>query len=294
MTARVVPTQQILRGVGATLSWQPQGSDGEPAAPAAAVTVGVTKADGTVVVAAGTATDGDAAAPRTVALDAQAQLEWLTATWTVSGVAVATTYVEVVGGYWFSLADARAADPQLNDESIYPPARVLAKRAAIEVELEDVTNVAWVPRYQRVTVAGSGCRELMLPLVELRTIRSVRAYNADGVTYTAFTADQLASLTITAGDSIVGAATWARGVQYVLEVEHGHDRPEADLRDAAITLLRYRMNAHKSGTPDRATSMSTGDITYALSTPGQRGVITGIPDVDVVLVRRTYPEFGVA
>lgn len=294
MTLPVVPAQQILRGVAATLSWQPQGSDGEPAAPADTVTVGVTKADGTVVIAAGTATAGSAALPRTVALTAQADLSLLTATWTVAGTVAATTLIEVVGGYWFSVADAERIDPSFADEGTYPRQRLLAKRAEIEADLEAAMHVAWVPRYRRVEVAGTGDRELLVPNVELRAVRSVRAYNPDGVTYTTFAAAELASLTITEHDTIRRLSPWACGIVYVVEYEHGVDRPSPELQAAAVALLRYRMNAHKSGTPDRATSMNAGGVTYSLSTPGQRGVITGLPDVDVVINRLTYPEFGVA
>lgn len=298
MPTRPVADQQILSGAAATLSWQPTDADGEPAAPAGTVTIGVAKADGTVVVAAGTSTGGASTSPRTYALAAPTALDLLTVTWTDAGdSSTATQLVEVVGGYWFTVAQATARDDKLTDRSKYPAERILAVRAEVEAEFEDVTGQAWVPRYRRETIRGTGTTELVCDEVALRTVRTVRAYAGDGVTYTAFTADELAALHCTSHGTILrtSGAVWASGYTYVLEYEHGHDRPPADLRDAAIIRLRHRLNSHRSGIPDRATALSTeAGQTFSLATPGLRGFITGIPDVDVVLGRHTFQRIGVA
>lgn len=296
MLPRPVPAQQILVGSSASLSFQPAGSDGEPAAPAGTVTVGVTKADGTVVVAAGTATAGTGSSPRTYALAAQTTLESLTVTWTDAGdSSTHTQTVEVVGGYWFSRADAIAHDSNLADGAKYPPERIAAVRAEVEAEFEDVTNMAWVPRYRRMQLIGNGSRDLVLPDVHIRRVRSVRRYDAGLLTYTEFTSDDLTAIVAKSWGVLHRESEWARNVVYVVEYEHGADRPPADLRDAAITRLRHRLNAHRSGIPDRATSMSTeSGQTYSIATPGTRGFITGIPDVDMVLTRRTFQRIGVA
>lgn len=296
MLLRPIPNQQILRGVSATLSWQPQGSDGEPAAPSGTVTIGVTKADGTTVVAAATATSGSTTAARTYSLAAQTALELLTATWTDSGdSSTASTLIEVVGGYYFSVADLVARDSNLADAAKYPTTRVVAVRREVEAEFEQITNTAWVPRYRRVQVVGTGFCHLFLPDVAVRTVRSVRWYDTDGTTYTVFTAAELAEIVVSTHGGLYRSSGWCAGRPYVVEYEHGHDAPPADLRDAAITRLRHRLNSHRSGIPDRATSMSTeAGQSYSLATPGQRGFITGIPDVDVVLGRYTFDRIGVA
>jgi hypothetical protein len=293
-----VPHQQVLVGAPVTLSMQFADADGEPA-DGGTVTVGVVDAAGTTVVAAGTATVGTGTEPRTYALASAATdaLALLTATWTSSTHGVRTTLLEIVGGYWFTTAQARARDRKLADAAKYPPGLMLAVRAEVEREFESVTNQAWVPRYRRASVDGTGTCELVAPDVELRSVRSVRRYEADGVTYTAFTAAELAALEVTRWGTIIRRdGTWfTRGARHVFEYEHGHDAPPPDLRDAAITRLRHRMNAHSSGIPDRATSMQTeAGQTFSLATPGLRGFITGIPDVDVVLDRYRFPEFGVA
>lgn len=293
---RPVADRYILRGVAATLSFQFTDADGEPAAPAGAVTVGVAEADGTVVVAAGTSTAGTGTDPRTYTLAAQTTLELLTVTWTDAGdSSTHTQLVEVVGGYWFSVADASARDDKLNDRAKYPTPRILAVRAEVEVEAENITGQAWVPRYRREEIAGTGNDTLVCDEVAIRTVRSVRAYSSDGTTYTSWTAAEIAELTFTAHGTIIRPGVWAKGTKYVVEYEHGHDRPTADLRDAAITRLRHRLNSHRSGIPDRATSMSTEQgQTFALATPGLRGFVTGIPDVDVVYGRHALDRFGVA
>jgi hypothetical protein len=74
------------------------------------VTVGVTRADGTVLIAAGTATAGSGAAARTYALTIAntALLDTLTVTWTSATKGVRTSTIEVVGGFLFTLSQARA------------------------------------------------------------------------------------------------------------------------------------------------------------------------------------------
>lgn len=298
MLASPVPDQQCLKGAPITLTVTFGGSDGEPADPGT-VTIGVTKADGTTVVAAGTATTVGATGVRTYALAASATtaLELLTATWTSSTHGVRTTLVEVAGGYWFTVAQARERDEKLNDTTKYSSARIVAVRSEVEHEAEDITSRAWVPRYRRARVEGSGTCELVLPDVDLRSVRSVRVYESDNTTYTAFTAAELAAIEVTRWGTLIrrDGAWFTRGFTTVIEYEYGVDAPPPDLRDAAITRLRHRLNAHRAGIPDRATSMQTDSgQTYNIATPGLRGFVTGIPDVDVVYGRYTFDEIGVA
>ena len=298
MTSRPVPDLQILRGVAATLSRQPTSADGEPAAPAGTVTIGVTKADGTVVVDAGTATTGSGSSPRTYSLAAVNTLELLTVTWTDTGdSSTHIQLVEVVGGFWFTVADARAADRNLTDTTVYATERILTVRAEVEAELENETGQAWVPRYRRETIPGPGNRLLVLSEVQPRTVRTVRAYSSDGVTYETFTTDDRAALIVHPHGVLErpAGATWMRGYTYVVEYEHGHDRPPADLRTEAVRLLRHRMNSYQTGVPDRAESfVNDAGGRFVISTPGLRGAITGIPSVDVAIRRHRFERHGIA
>lgn len=283
---------RALVGTAPTIVWQPAGPDGEPATPTGPVTVTVTAGNGTPVVTnAATAGSGDD--PRTLTLPVCTTLDELTAVWSVAGAAVAVTTVEIVGGVWFTVADCRAADEKFFDLAKYPVEQVVAKRAEVEAEFEEHTGQAWVPRYARVQVPGTWTCRLILPHVALRKVRSVTAVAPDG-TETPLTPGEVAEMRVDWHGVIERPATWSAG-RYIVEVEHGHDAPPADLKAAAIVRLRHRLNAHRSGIPDRATSMQTeAGQTYALATPGLRGFVTGIPEVDVVLERYRFVRAGVA
>jgi hypothetical protein len=286
-----VPAQQILIGAAGSLSWQPQGADGEPSDPGT-VTVTVTESDGTVV-ATDAATSGTGSTARTYTLAARTELDHLTATWKVSGVVKATTVVEIVGGYYFTIAEAVEQDEKLADRSRYPADRLLTVRRDVEAEFESVTEQAWVPRFARESVRGTRSTRIVVPHVELRSVRSIIEVDHDGVE-TPFDAGELAEVTVDAWGTLRRLEGWPEW-RYIVSYEHGHDAPPPDLKAAAITRLRHRLNMARSGIPDRATSMSTEQgQTFSLATPGLRGFITGIPDGDVVLERRRFARIGVA
>lgn len=280
--------QRILRGVAATLSWQNVDSDGTAAAPAGAVTVRVQQADGTDLLAAGTATDGTTSDPRTVDLTAAqtATLDLLTVTWSDAGdSSTHTTYVEIVGGYYFSVDDARSADASLVDGGKYTADDIVAARREVEDEFETICGVAFVPRYRRVTLSGTGSTRLLLDDPVIRTVRSVRSYSDWGAaSYTELSTDELADIQYDDVGVLTGA-TWVYGTRnLVVEYEHGYDRPPAEIKRAAITRLRARLNMARSGIPDRATSFVSSDGgTFRLDTPGMYK--TGQPEVDAVLAR---------
>lgn len=282
--------QRILRGVAATLSVTLTDGDGTAAAASGAVTVGVIRADGTVLVAAGTATANPSTGVYTVGLTPaqNAALDLLTATWTDAGDgSVHTSLHEVVGGFLFSVAEARDLEPTLADTSAYPTAKILQVRTEVEQECEAICDVAFVPRYRRARVDGTGGVELLLPDHEIRTVRSVRTY-ADSDTYAALTSAQLAELLVFPDDRRIerpATAAFDLGrLNVVVEYEHGYDAPPPDLKRANVRHLRHRLNAGKSGIPDRANRLTTNQgVTYDLERPGPFS--TGIPDVDAVYQR---------
>jgi hypothetical protein len=118
------------------------------------VTVGITRADGTVLVAAGTATTGSGTGARTYNLTTThtALLDRLTVTWTSTLKGTLLSYVEVVGGFWFSLAELRAIRG-LTDTTDYPTSDLAAMRTTVEDAIEEYTG-ALVPRYAYQTVSG--------------------------------------------------------------------------------------------------------------------------------------------
>lgn len=291
--------QRILQGAPGTLTVTLADQDGSPVDAVGAFTVGVTQADGTVVLAAGTATAHPGLGQYTAALTAPqtAALNLLTATWTDAGNArTVTTKHEIVGGYAFSLADARGSnDGLLADVVKYPNATILATRQEVEEEAERICAVAFVPRYNRVALDGLATTEIILPHNRVRTVRSIRIFPVTGgANFTAFTAAQLAGLTIDDDGMIhrtdFGFFDEGRG-NVVVEYEHGWDQPPADVKHAQLYRLRSRLNFDKTGVNDRATSFTAENgQTYQLSTAD--AYRTGIPEVDAAYERYSYRDRG--
>ena len=259
-----------------------------------AVTVTVTDPSGATV-ATGTATHG-ATGTYTYALPPQAALTVLSVAWaaTISGAAVVETdTVEVVGGFLFTLSEGRASDASLADRDKYPTADLDAKRLEVEEEVERICDRAFVPRYARVVVDGSGSADLVLPhpdpdrtAAHVRAIRSVSMAQRSGGPLVAFTSDELAALIVRSDNTVTRTDQWwAEGYGNVLiEYEYGQDGPSLELKNAAMIRLRSMLNANKTGIPDRASSFTSVDGgTYRLTMPGAWA--TGIPAVDAVYAR---------
>jgi hypothetical protein len=269
--------QRILRGVAASLSWQPVDSSGEAADPGATVTVGVVTSAGTEVLAPGTSTSGSGASPRTVALTAAqtADLDLLTATWTV-GSSIYTTTAEIVGGFYFTIAQARSSDPSLRDDTRFPTDSLVTAREAVEDEFERICGVAFVPRFSQEIAEGAGVVRVKWP--RIRTVRSIEAWSDDAWTATT----DLASYVPTEQGSIIGEFRCDR--RYRIAYEHGYDQPPGDVVRVAKARLRNIASQPTTGIPDRATSYAITDGgVYALDKAGP--FKTGIPEVDGVLGR---------
>lgn len=288
--------QRVLMGVPAVLTSTRLDSNGDPVDPQSAVTVSVADATGADLYSTSTGVTvgggGSGVASVPVPAGVTARLAILTATWTETGAGVTWTSThEVCGGFFFSLADARASDSSLADTGRYPDSAVLAKRKEVEEEAEWICDVAFVPRYRRVTVDGSGTNELLLPDNALRRIRSATIYSTIGTSpmYTTLTPDDLAALDLRE-DVLVTRTNykiWDIGQGNItVEYEHGFGSPRSDMKDAALLRLRSRLNLRKTGVPDRATSFTSAEGgTYRLDLPGVYK--TGIPEVDSTYARNS-------
>lgn len=298
MNSRVAE-QRILRGTAGTLRWTHLDENGTPSDPGAAVSVTVTEADGTAVTS-GSATETGTAktGEHTFALTAAqtASLHLLTVTWAVSGGGTFTTYAEVVGGFYFSLEDARKSDATLADVVKYPDALMLEVRREVEDEFEDITGVAFVPRYARLTLPGSGSAVLQPGARQIRSLRSARQYSdLSTASYTSLSASEIAAVAVSSTAlTRTDGVWWDRGAgNLVIEIEHGYDRPPPTLKRAALTRLRHRLNFTKSGIPDRAQSFVVAEGgTFSLGQASKRK--TGIPEVDAELARYFTPDVLVA
>lgn len=258
--------------------------DETPTSASVGVVVTVKRLDGTIV-STGAGVLGTPGV-YTYTVPAQSTLDTLTVEWVATSiggaVVTATDYVEVVGGYLFGLAEARALKPAL-DLTDYPTSMLATRRVEVEQEAERICRQAFVPRYARETLSGNGTDRLGTSRQMLRTLRSV---TVSGV---AWTAPVLA--TVAVSDSgmlrLPLGGVWPEGAgNIVVELEHGLDYPPEEIRTAGMTRLRSRLTPTSSGVPDRAVSWNTQDGgTFRISMPDAES--TGVPAVDAVYQRYT-------
>lgn len=270
--------QRVVQGLSATLTHTFY-SDGVATDPSpATATVTITRDDGTAVVTAQAATRiGAGVFTYTLTPADTALLDILTVAWTATFGGQSQVFediVEVAGGVLFTLAQARALSP-LGSTTAYPTATIVEARTMVETALEDACGVAFVPRYRREVIAGSGSATMMLA-PKLRAIRSV---TVDGV---AVSAGTLTGIRVLPSGLAYNPAGWTWGVANLdVAYEHGHDFPPPRVSQAA--LLWCKNFLVKGPIDDRMTSMSSEDGTFAISVPGMRGAMVGIPEVDAVI-----------
>src|SRR5881396_675130 len=222
----------------------------------------------------------------------RAPLDTLTLDW--SGLFGGSTLtvrdiVEVCGDFLFGLAEVRE---EMGIDSRVSAARLARKRLEVEVECESICGVAWVPRFKRYVLDGSGDGDLVTPVMALRAVRSASVSSSGPAgPFVALTTDQLGGCA--ALDSGIIARTddkWPEGRRNVIvEIEHGLDAPPEDVRSMAMLRLRSIIGRPKSTVPERAVSFTDplGGV-YRLTMPGAKA--TGIPDVDAAYARSPYRE----
>jgi hypothetical protein len=221
-----------------------------------AVTVGITRADGTTLVAAGTATSGSGTAPRTFNLTTThtTLLDRLMAPWTSTTKGTQVSYVEVVGGFLCSLADLKPLFPSAT------AAELADIRTDAEQALEDECGQAFVPRYARETLDGDGS-VLVLTYPNVRAIRSA-SYTYGGVV-TALTTAQLGYLAFNPSGILTGY-TWPCGTGNVtVAYEHGRDYAPPGAKPAVLAAAQ---EIHGTSTGDGRVIRREADgqaVTYA-------------------------------
>lgn len=276
-------TDHVLRNTSATLTV----TFSAGAADSDAVTVTITDEAGNEVVAeTAAAAAGDGA--YSYQLAPQTQLNRLTVTWAGEWGGIPqtiTTFVEIVGGYLFTVADARAFDDaKLADEETYPDAAIRDVRAGIADLFEQVTGVSFIARYARETLDAPAGRDLWLARRQVRTVL------AASVSGTALTSDELADLELYAHGQLYRSAAWRCGFAtsgrraIVVEYEHGHETVPWDIHQAALVLARYTLVSTEVS--DRTISWSNELGTFRQAVPGEK-YPTGIPAVDAALGRYT-------
>lgn len=245
--------ERILRNAPATITATFTDQDGTTIDPGT-VTVSVTRADGTVLTT-GSAT-GAGATQRTFALSPSqtALLDNLTVTWTSGAQGTITTTVEVVGGFVFSIAQARDA---LGDPA-YDAAKIRDARTRAEQDIERALNYALVPRLQ------TDILDIRYPLRLRSDATALRSITLAG---TAWTPDRIATVSIS--DGFLTFYQWpaisATRFDMVVGYERGLSTPPAGAAENTLALaLDLLAPDTTSGIDPRAESVITVDGTVKL------------------------------
>lgn len=287
--------ERVLRNTSATVSVTfysgstPVDADADP-------TVVVKRADGTTLLST-TATNEPGTGAYSVVIPPQANLNMLTLTWTgnFSGTPMSImSEVEIVGGFYFSLAELRAMDSNFANTTKYPNSALADARMQTEAEFEDICGRAFVPRYYKETGIASDEDSEMLWLEKPEPIRFL-SFTVNGVDYLSwYTAgylvrDKYSPRGIQLKHDAVGVFAYDP-IYYPInaEYEYGMTSVPIPIKEKALKRAKMRLLGQKSTIDERATTMMLPDIGMVnLATPGQRGSETGVPDIDVVLQRYT-------
>jgi hypothetical protein len=266
--------ERVLQATPLTLSqqWYEAGVAVDPGT----VTVGITRADGTELVAPATATSGSGTAARTYNLTTThtALLDTLTVTWTSTLKGTITSTVEVVGGFLFSIAEFRSLGSAYANTTNYPTATVADMRTTVEQALEDACSVAFVPRYSMETVNGVYGGLLSLRWARVRSIRTVTVDDVAGTP-----ADYVA---LREGMVYASSTWWTAGYGNVtVGYEHGYDSPPMRIKRAALILAKRWITPGSAD--DRAINVTNDSGTYALFQAGVRGHLFDVPEVQAAV-----------
>jgi hypothetical protein len=255
-----------------------------------AVTVTAKKADGSTLFTT-SATNEVAVGVYSVVIPPQSVLNVLTLSWagTFTGTPVTLeSTVEIVGGFYFSIAELRAFDAAFANLTKYPTESLVNTRAFVEAEFEDICGRAFVPRFYRETgiVADNDSGYLWTEKPEIITITKLVVDSVDQtgwVTANYFKKDKYSPRVLHVSD-----AAWATmsAIDVTAEYEYGMTQVPLPIKQKALKRAKSVLLGQNSTIDERALTMSLPDIgTVNLATPGLRGSETGIPDIDVVLNR---------
>jgi len=251
-------------------------------------TVAVADDSGATVVSSATPSGPDVDNTYSALLPAAAlaSVTTLTATWSATYAGQTITHhdtVDVRGAHYFELGQLRAlADlPQRS----YTTAQLARARAWIVEKIEIACATSFVAAAH--TDDPSRCRIVCHPTrgaaVEVSEpyLRSVRWLRVDGMAVAVADVEVLDGVVA----AKVGAANPFVGIAPQVEVGYvagARLTCPVDLADAAMIAARVHLISKDgaSGIPDRATAITNDFGNVSLATPGVRGSIVGIPEVD--------------
>lgn len=292
-----LPEQRIVRGaIDATLSHQFYDADGDADDPEGTVTVAVTRSNGDSVTVGSVSGSGTAARTVSIGIAELATVDQLTAVWSVDGTAVATDTIDVVGGTIGSVAAIQATHTSLTGKDA---PTLKSARKAVEDRFLSTQNRSPVERLVVQRFDGTGtCRLYGAHFPDLVSVKWAKVWTS-ATASTSLTADELAA--INTPDQMshferLDGKVWQYGRQNIeIAYTFGLTFIPEDLRRALFHAVRVEVNSTTTGVPERASSWGSADgITFGISTPGQRGAIWGIPEIDDVWNKYRDPRPMVA
>lgn len=271
---------RITRGTSAVLSVTFYG-DEQPTNADNDVIVDVERANGTQVVVSEVATSVGNGTYEFV-LPPEPEVTILTASWSgyFSGASTTIeTYAEVVGGEFFTLRELRGSDSVLTNTTKYPTEKLREARLAVEAEFEGICERSFMPRYARERLIGNGDGTLWVSNAQPLKVLSC-SVNGEDWSDKEFTTPPYNLRVLCVPDG----SYWPRDSRVVIEYVYGMPYVPRRIKNAAIKRAKSQLVSSNSRIDERATIMNVPDFgNFVLATPGVRGSLTGIPEVDVVL-----------
>lgn len=199
----------------------------------------------------------------------------LTFSGTVAGVArTLTEYVQVAGGHYFTVAEARSLGPV---PASFTDDQIEQQRTAVEDQIEANLNTSMVARLVVEKVNGNG--EGFIRLTEPYILGIVKVL-ADGV-------DVTADVELDGRYVWAPTASWAYGHRNIeVRYEAGYEtHPPEDLRRKAIEATRHELlRGNRQGAPAAVLSITTEGYTQRMAIAGLRQPF-GLPEVDSVVLK---------
>lgn len=188
------------------------------------------------------------------------------------------TPVEVVGGFLFTVPQARNSDEYLTDPSEFPAAEIIDYREVVESEFEDITGRSFTTRVQHRDYVSDGSGEFLALIPDAQAVEAVWI---DGTAV-----DDVSGWTVNRLGKVTAPEMVECDKRVRVRIRYGFPTPPAGVARVGMVYLRYLMAAESSGIPDRATTWQPEEGgTFRLATPGMGNSETGIPDVDATLKR---------
>lgn len=281
-TLSIGNAQRILIGASSAVArLTALDQDGEPADLSGSVAVAVTRASGASV-QTGTATDATGTGVYTFTLSdaAVGTLDVLKITWSTSSIVRATTYVRVVGGYLFSLAElAQQPGASKLDRQV-----MLGLRDTVTDLFERFTRHSFVPAYDvevRELRGRTSLGSVALSRSPIRSVRSITDDESNAISVTDL--DVLEEAGIVRCIPTTGEVVW-------IGYEHGDSAPSAEAKRHALTTAVDMATRDWSVLSSRTRSQTNDlGVTQQFSYAGKDHP-TGIDEVDAFLVHVRGPQ----